>query len=237
MDKAVPTISGPDLAATRQVCQCYRALVRSWLLRIVAVALLLGLPPALRVERTLACSCDVPTPQEAHQIADIVVAGRAVRLHTPGPGESNDASDNAWELKIFVVWKGHPYETIWVRADYLCDVGLSEDREYVVYGVVDPRDEGTVFSSVCTGTRSLHSLGNWLGGDYLRPLGEGQPPEPGTAGPKPSWLKAAADTAVPSWAIGLMAVGAVILAGGGVVARRRRGGLGYASLERFSRRE
>ena len=111
-------------------------MVIAWSLRIVAIALLLSLAPGARVERALACSCEVPTPSKAYTNAGIIVAGKAVRLHEAPLEQSGGwGGGEVWEFKVSVVWKGHPGETLWVGINHYCgSVLIEEGHEYLLYG-------------------------------------------------------------------------------------------------------
>ena len=121
------------------------------------------------------------------------------------------------EFRVSTVWKGPLLETIYLtHRPGPCQGGFSEDVEYLVYVVSGWRAPG-----YCD--RSL-SLG-WAQND-LTILGEGQPPEPGTGNAMPLVLREAllnqGSTVLPAWAIGLLVVAGVGLAGAGLVGIRRR---------------
>ena len=226
--------------------------MRPWLLRLAAIALLLGLPPAVKPDSALACSCAEPlSPQEAYQEYELIFSGRVVRVHDIPPEENDGLLDErVSQFKVFTVWKGPSYETVWVEsaAGSACGFSFVEGREYLVF-------VRWLSVSLCSPTRELAAAG-----EYLIAMGEGFPAEPGTAGPKsrlldyleigpteapqsadassvsgeapgepadPQPVPAAApsgDAALPVWAIGLIAAAAGLLGVGtafAAISRRR----------------
>lgn len=188
--------------------------VRSHLLRLAVVALLLCLLPMTQVERASACVFTVPTPEEAYLASDMVFVGRVVQMRQ-GPG-------GYWaEFEVLEVWKGRPFETVWVNER--CGLSFDESNVYLVYAHDGPRrDGGNLRSGGPSGTQLLKSGTENYGEPDLELLGESQPPEPGTAGPEPAWGDTAEHSAFPGWAIGLVAAAAIALAGVGLIAVRRR---------------
>lgn len=194
--------------------------MRPWLLRLAAIALLVGLPPLVRTERALACTCIYLDPQEAYSFHDIVFVGKAVRVHAI-PEEENRGvgGEIVTEFRVSTVWKGPSYETLWVQSGWpgLCGFHFVEGEEYLVY-VTDwhPHGWGNLITSSCSQTRGLAD-----GGDYLEALEEGRPPETGRVGPRPALLEA--ESMLPPWAFGLIgAAGGFVLAALGFVTLRRR---------------
>ncbi|MXW26787.1 MAG: hypothetical protein F4Z77_10930 [Dehalococcoidia bacterium] len=191
----------------------------SRLLRLAAIALLVGLPSALRTETSLACSCIYFDPQEAYSFHDIVFVGKAVRAHHIPPEEIDDlGAQMVTKFEVSTVWKGPPYETLWVRsgAPGMCGFHFVEGQDYLVYAKDwHPHEWGNLITSSCSQTRELAD-----GGDYLEALGEGQPPESGVVGPRPARL--GDESMLPTWGIGLLVAGALAGAGVAILAVRRR---------------
>ena len=191
--------------------------MRSWLLRLAAIALLLGLPPALMAERVSACSYDAPPPPvEALEEADAVFYGRVVSLEY--------WREDQYQLGIHVtfevagLWKGTVASTVGVNTLALeptCGFPFAIHGDYLVYAYRDP-----------VGERLWTGAGSRTTGDYYQAiedrmeLGPGRTPEP-AARPLPWETDSAAG--LPSWAIGLIgAAGGVLIAGLGFAAISRR---------------
>lgn len=190
--------------------------MHSWFLRLAAIALLLGLPPALGTERALACSCAEPQPtiEEFLQEARSVFAGTVVREREFG-GEIRTTV--VTEFRVSAVWKGARLETIYLtHSPGPCQGGYTEGVGYLVY----VSSYGWQAPGYCD--RDI-SLG--LAKRDLAMLGEGQPPEPGTSNSIPRALREAwlseDSPLVPAWGIGLLVAGALVLAGAGFRVIRR----------------
>ncbi len=176
--------------------------MRSRLLRLVAIALLLGLPPALRAEPALACVCgEALSPAEELQEAAAVFAGTLVDVtdHEDGDG---------WlfllfEFDVIQVWKGNPGPTMAVKA-YLtsCLPHRELGEDHLVYAYAVPGEEYLSLGGACGNTGLLA----YYTQDDLAALGPGQAPAPDSLSDADS---------PPSWATGLLA--GLVAALGGVL--------------------
>ena len=188
-----------------------------WLLRLAAIALLLGIPPTLQPERAHACVCGaVPTVAESLENAGAVFAGRVVSEDPVFAGRVS-IEELVVEFHVSRVWKGERVETIFVNNPFTtCRIWYYQGSEYLVYAS-DVQDIG-LLASLCGRTRLLE----YAQGDLVV-LGEGQPPEPGTSAPRPgespSPIPPVAGTGMPvesrtsgSWLVGVLA-GASVVAG------------------------
>ncbi len=188
--------------------------MRSWLLRLAAIALLLGLPPALMADSALACSCVESDPAEEFEWADVVVAGKAV---------SRGAIGAPAKFQVSRVWKGGRYATRSIDVGGVirddgsvsintCDPRFEQGEEYLVFALEEPG--GTLQTSRCGVFLLEHAQA------YLNALGAGEPPVPGMVP-----AEANSDSGFPSWAIGLIAVAAgLLVVGTGFAAISRRRG-------------
>ena len=198
--------------------------MRSWLLRVAAVALLLGLPPALQAESVLACSCLPPPPVwESVEGASVVFAGRVQSLDH---WEGEDDHGVHVTFAVSRVWKG-PVSSELVantRSLGLGDCGYPFDlwEEYLVYAYGDALD-----IHLCSRTAPLS-----YAAEDLETLGEGHAPVAGATGevevvapPQPPAVGTGAAAAQQEggdllwWLLATVAVG---LAGAGLAAIRRR---------------
>ena len=185
--------------------------MRTWLLRLAAIALLLGLPPAVRPAPTSACSCPENYPlsiEEEWEGSRAVFAGRVVS-HRVYNEETTPVLIT--ELRVTTVWKGPRYETIYLTdsPNTTCESWFAEDEEYLVYV-----SYGWTAPGLC-GRKIWFPSAQ----DDLAVLGEGQSPQPGSSNRIPSALQAYLlrdDTPpVPVWGIGLLAAVSVVAVVGG----------------------
>ena len=198
--------------------------MRSWLLRLAAVALLLGLPPALRTERVLACSCGgPPSIQESLEEATAVFAGRVVDMEA---WRTEDDYGIHVTFAVSRVWKGPAGAELVAYTSSLgagdCGFPLELGEEYLVYAY----DEAFEIW-LCTRTAPI-----WYAEDDLEELGERHAPVAGATGevevvapPQPPAVgtgAAASQQAGGDLLWWLLASVAVALAGTGVVFVRRR---------------
>ena len=151
--------------------------MRPWLLRPVAIILLLGLPAAIQIERGYACDCPRPgSPTVEMQGASVVFAGRAVSKES---GRRPD--DVVVTFEVSRAWKGAPDAVRFVETvDFgpACGYEFEVDEEYIVYGYLD-RD-GVLETSACDRTRRLA-----FAQEDLEALGEGQIPGRETTAAEP----------------------------------------------------
>ena len=202
--------------------------MRSWLLRLATIAVLLGLSPAMRTERAMACSCAPPaSPLVALEQSAAVFSGELVSI------------DGYWgailTFEVSRVWKGPVEETLVLTTSSLgagdCGYPFDAGRAYLVYA-----DAGGDLLEVwlCRGTTPLE-----YAQEDLEFLGEGQipgaaaaapeteDPEQSEVSPPPSPPEtgggmASGQSTTDGQAIGLMAAVTIALAGLGLVAFRRR---------------
>ncbi len=220
--------------------------MRRWLVPFAAIALLVGLPPAVRPLTAGACFCDaLPSPLTEFEGSDAVFAGYLVMVEPlPAWGE-------IWTFETSQVWKGPVAETLYVVTGPPCGYPFEEKRTYIVYAGVR-NDTYRVWLCSRT-TYLLHAS------EDLQALGEGSTPEPGTVGPYPWTGEIAAareaperdadaagpveeaepapttavassesasdgESTLPAWAIALIVAAAACLAGGAgfaTISRRR----------------
>ena len=189
--------------------------MRPWLLRLAAIALLLGIPPFGRTERALACDCEPPTLLEALEYADAVFAGQVT------------AATFAWgEFEVSRVWKGDVEATTRVYVEEVCGLSFREGEELIVFAYVTEGDESQLSTENCSGTGKLTQdeialLGNGQPpgtGPVVLTLAEAAPPDPGDTGTGTVAGRCASDRV----AFGLPTVGAVALVVLIFVSRRRR---------------
>ncbi len=188
--------------------------MRSWLLRLLAVALVVGLPSATRPDSASACICVESHPLEVFDRADVVFAGKP--LSWGGIGSPA-------EFQVSRVWKGTAYATRLVvfGGETLddgsvvrtsCDARLEQGEEHLIYAYYRDESRHIVSTNVC----SVLLLEDAQ--EHLDALGAGEPPVPGMVP-----AEANSDSGFPSWAIGLIgATGGVLIAALGLVAISRR---------------
>lgn len=143
-----------------------------------------------------ACTCLLLTPEEELEQADTVFLGELVSIKRIGqfPRDSDDyytAFVDVLEFKASEIWKGHPYETIYVHTyprTYDKNVYVSSascNGSYLFWG-----GEGERFvvfvsdSSVSLGYCGI-SEHKSQARNYFAVYGKGRPPEPGSVGPMP----------------------------------------------------
>lgn len=217
----------------------------SRLLRLAAIALLLGLPSAVRPESAHACACMSPgSPREEVEKHDAVLLGRVVSVQQVGTGHLQDL---VFEMEVHRWWKGDLYETVFliggrVTGDCRWYEPSNEYRSrqeyvgktYIVYaGTIGSRGfdsdlpHDTLIPDGCGLTEEVTDLQDPHG------LGPGQAPEPGTVALGPGEAlppivgrtgggMAAPLCEVDAPATALVAVVAVALAALGFAATRRR---------------
>ena len=158
------------------------------MLRLVGVALLVGLPPLMTAEKVSACMCpEYLTIGEEMALSEAVFAGRVESW------EEFDWQVEAWvvlvEFEVARVWKGPAYETRWVGAfpsdGFNCGAfSFDQGAEYLVYAATDAEISrtypDTLWAFACERTRLLEAAEEDL--DYLGP---GQPPVLGWVAPRP----------------------------------------------------
>ena len=140
-----------------------------------------------------ACTCPLLTPEEELEQADAVFLGELVSIRRIGqfPRDSSNLFTqllDVLEFKANEIWKGHPYETIYVHTyprDWevssfgTCHSGYlflrGEGERFVVFV-----SDGRVSLSLC-GSSEHESQAL----DYFAVYGKGRSPEPGSVGPMP----------------------------------------------------
>lgn len=205
--------------------------MRPWLLRLLAVALLLGLLPAVHSERAAACDCDLPTVSDAFEYSAAVFSGRLVSVE----GEFSFTLT----FEVFRVWKGSVGETQVAKTSSLGggDCGGYPFRElgqdYLVYAGPGGEELDELWIWLCNGTgkleysqMDLEILGEgWGPGEEpaapepeVVDEPEGSPPSPGATGT--GMVPEGCERQAPAFA--LLAAGALALAGVSFSAIRRR---------------
>ena len=202
--------------------------MRSRVLRLAAIALLLGLLPAIRAERALACDCSLPeSPLVALEGSAAVFSGELVSI-------DGDVGV-ILTFEVSRVWKGPVEETLVLTTLSLgagdCGYPFEAGRAYLVYA----NGGGDLLSVwLCNGTLPLE-----YAQEDLKVLGEGQipgqaaaapeteDPEPAEVPPLPSAPAtgggmAPGQSTTDGQATGVTAAVAVALAGLALVAFRRR---------------
>ncbi len=195
--------------------------MRSRLLLLVALAALLALPPSVRPERALACSCgEIDPPSVALEEAAAVFSGKVLTAEGYGPV--------ILTFQVYRVWKGSVTPTFVMMTRSLgagdCGAPLYPGEEFLVYAY--ETDEHELLAAwFCTRTYPLE----WAEED-LAFLGEGRlpgspgPPETGAgAESAQSPADGRATSATPVLVIaGVMAAVALALAGSALVRARNR---------------
>lgn len=194
--------------------------MRSRLVRLAAIALLLGPLLVMQAEHARACECEEMPAAYQLDYVDAAFTGKVIAVHDDG---------SYVEIEVYRVWKGALYATRFLAGgvgDMCSGGGFEEGREYLIYAY--DSDAGALpTTSVC----DVADLSR-VEGD-LHVLGPGWAPEAGTAAPGP---EDAADPDAGSTGTGMVsprceadgppaafvAVVAVVLAGLGIAATRRR---------------
>lgn len=163
----------------------------------LAAALIVGAAFHAFTPKASACSCPELTIEEELERADAVFLGELASIRRIGqfPRDSSVHENftqflDVLEFKASEIWKGHPYETIYVHADpwawgenanwgHSCSNGYmfaeSEGERFIVF-VSNHR----VTYGLC-GSSTYESQGL----NYFAVYGVGRPPEPGSVSPMP----------------------------------------------------
>lgn len=185
--------------------------MRSHLLRLAAIVVLLGLSPALRPERAMACSCAPPdSPLVSLEQSAAVFSGELVSIDGEFPV--------VLTFEVARIWKGPVAETLVLTTSSLgagdCGAPLYPGEAYLIYAY--ETDEHELLAAwFCTRTKPL-----MYAEEDLEFLGEGEipggavPVPPGTGG-----TDVAARSTTGGLFIGLLAAGTIALA---ALAFRRR---------------
>lgn len=148
--------------------------------RLAAAVLLIGLSFLLVAREVRACSCRDPgSPSEALTQSRAVFAGKVVSIRDANSRAitAGSAYRIVAEFKVYSIWKGPNYETIYVTTNVSgasCGVGFARGGEYLVYSW-----DG-YGASLCSRTRPLR-----FAQEDLDELGEGRLPDPATSAPTP----------------------------------------------------
>ena len=164
----------------RQALKSISRLPKTFVLRAVLVASLVGAGFVILSGPAYACSCvQSPPPSEALAQSAVVFAGKVASLKTL------ERPDGTWssldpvtvEFEVEKVWKGHDYQAMYLttaRSGASCGFPFVEGEEYLVYS------SNAVTVSLCSRTRSMSEAD-----EDLASLGEGRSPRVGTVGPAP----------------------------------------------------
>ncbi|MXY88223.1 MAG: hypothetical protein F4Y92_05150 [Dehalococcoidia bacterium] len=194
--------------------------MRSRLVRLAAIALLLGPLLVMQAEHARACECEEMPAAYQLDYVDAAFSGRVIAVHDDG---------SYVEIEVYRVWKGALYATRFLaggEGDMCSGGGFEEGREYLIYAY-DSDAAALPTTSVC----DVADLSR-VEGD-LHVLGPGQAPEPGTVALRPGEAlppivgRTGGGMATPlcevdAPATALVAVVAVALAALGFAATRRR---------------
>ena len=194
--------------------------MRSWVIRLAAIALLLGVATGMDAEHALACECEEMPAAYQLDYVDAAFTGKVIAVH-----------DGSYvEIEVYRVWKGALYATRFLGPGDgdMCSEWwrFAEGREYLIYAY--DGDAGALPTTSVCDVAELSRVE-----DDLHALGAGRVPEPGTVAPVPG---EAADPGVAETGTGtvtrlceadgaataLVAVVAVALAGLAYAATRRR---------------
>ena len=141
-------------------------------------------------------SCAPTTPSKSFANSEFVFSGVSIARslfynpyadHLELSNEFHNSSEGIYVFKVDTVWKGQPYEYVYLRTAHRhpSGYGFTLGEEYLVYALTAE----SVSSSFCSRTGLLTEAQEDL--DWL---GEGQPPEAGRWGPGPritrDWLPA-----------------------------------------------
>ncbi len=147
-------------------------------------------------DEALACTCAPTTPSERFADSEFVFSGVSIARslfyspyahHLELSNEFHNSSEGIYVFKVNTVWKGQPYEYVYLRTTHRhpCGSGFTLGEEYLVYALTAE----SVSSSICSRTGLLAEAQ-----EDLEWLGEGQPPDAGRWGPGPritrDWLPA-----------------------------------------------
>ena len=143
-----------------------------------------------------ACMCPSLTPEEELEQADTVFLGELVSIRRIGqfPRDSDDLFTqllDVLEFKVSEIWKGHPYETMYVHTyprdwDENIHLGGTCEGGYLFWGGEGERfivfvSDDRVDLGLCGSSEHGSQARN-----YFAVYGVGRPPEPGSVGPIPS---------------------------------------------------
>ena len=155
--------------------------MRPWLLRLAAIALLVGIPSAVRPEPAMACICgDLPSLREELEVADAVFVGTLVEIIQESLGDGVVLLDVDVVFEVNRVWKGDIGSTIVLghQGGSTCSAYLELGEDHIVYAYAFNEEDDFNVGGVCGNTGPL--AGELQ--DVLEVLGPGQVPEPGTEG-------------------------------------------------------
>ena len=189
--------------------------MRSWLLRLAAIALLIGLPPAMgKPDRAVACSCgEQLSPQQEMQGSDAVLAGRVVAVYL-----SEGQRRPIFEMEVARWWKGDHYETVYLassgsscarwyeRSNQIRPLKDYVGKSYLIYA---DRWDGQLIPDYCGNTEEIGSASD------IQSLGVGATPVPGTSAPRPAVLEERFRYPLSAWATGVLAFMVLAVAGTG----------------------
>lgn len=186
--------------------------MRSWLLRLAAIAVLLGLSLAVRPERAAACTCGAPPPlAEAFEDSVAIFSGDLVAIR----GYSENSFAAVLTFRVSRVWKGSVTETFVMMTSSLgagdCGFPFESGRAYLVYAY-DWGDYELLTAWLCTRTQPLE-----YAEEDLQFLGKGRLPGPpgtghGLASDEPATGDQGINVTSPLTVVGLMAALAIALA-------------------------
>jgi len=188
--------------------------MRPWLLRLLAVALVVGLPPAMgKADRAVACVCvGQLSPQQEMQGSDAVLAGSVVAVYL-----SEDQRRAIFEMEVARWWKGDHYETVYLtssgspcavwyeRSNQIRPLKDYVGKSYLIYA---DRWDDQLIPDHCGNTEEIGSASD------IQALGVGATPVPGTSAPRPAVLEEQFRYPLSAWATGVLAF--VVLAVAGV---------------------
>ncbi len=153
----------------------------TWLVRLAAVALVLGLLLSLTPERASACICrEFPSSEEMLALSDTVFAGRVVDMSDEaGSYDSAVGYYRVVQFRVSRVWKGEPFSTIFlVDPATSCTANFRAGHQYLVYAsrITDLSSSltGSLKTDACSRPTSLQNAQA-----DIDVLGEGRLPEPG----------------------------------------------------------
>lgn len=161
---------------------------------LALAALIVGAAFHAFTPKASACMCPSLTPEEELEQADAVFLGELVSIKRIGqfPRNSDDYYTtfvDVLEFKAIEIWKGHPYETIYVHTyPRAYDKNVSSagcNGSYLFWGgegerfVVFVSDNSVSLGYCGISEHKSQAL------DYFVAYGKGRSPEPGSVGPMP----------------------------------------------------
>ncbi len=184
------------------------------------LAVIIGAVLHISVKRVHACSYPGPPPmKEVLKGADLAFVGKIISIDRQQiKGDERPTFEEIIEFKTSVVWKGEPYETMFVRTTWFLPAKsgpsdcppnptFAEGRRYIVFV-----RQGETHLSVNSSTQEF----DYAPKDQIAALGVGEMPIPGSVSPTPEregqpvdWWSRGGCGLTPSYALGNINLSAI----------------------------